>query len=132
MKRLLILIFAILAIATQSYAQKVYIATKKGAVAYHKVKTCSYFRKDAKIKEVSLDNAKKMGRSACYICYSSGAAMANRNANVKPSAKSFKDREKYAEEMKKAAENRKKEALKLVKESKKNAKEAREKMKNKD
>ena len=50
--------------------QKVYVVMSNNAYAYHKTKDCSAVKKAThKVKEVSLEEAEKMGRKPCKICY---------------------------------------------------------------
>ena len=49
---------------------KVYNSTSSMTKAYHKSKTCFSLKNDQdKLKYISLDDAKKMGRTACKNCY---------------------------------------------------------------
>lgn len=68
MQKIIMLLFALLT-TTMASAQSVYIATSKGAVAYHKSKDCGYLRNANEVKAVPMSNAKDMGRHACSACY---------------------------------------------------------------
>lgn len=49
---------------------KVIIVMSNNAYAYHKTKNCTAVKKAThKIKEVTLEEAKEMGRKPCKICY---------------------------------------------------------------
>lgn len=49
---------------------KVFFSTSSMAKAYHKSKTCFSLKNDQdKLKYITLDDAKKMGHTACKNCY---------------------------------------------------------------
>ena len=49
---------------------KVIVVMSSNAYAYHKTRTCSAVKKAThKVKEVTLEEAKEMGRRPCKICY---------------------------------------------------------------
>ena len=49
---------------------KVIVVMSSGSYAYHKTRDCSAVRRAKHpVKEVTLDEAKKMGRKPCRICY---------------------------------------------------------------
>jgi hypothetical protein len=49
---------------------KVIVVMSGNAYAYHKTRNCSAVKKAThKVKEVTLEEAKEMGRSPCKICY---------------------------------------------------------------
>ena len=49
---------------------KVIVVMSNNSYAYHKTKNCSAVKKAThKVKEVPLEEAKKMGRRPCRICY---------------------------------------------------------------
>ncbi len=49
---------------------KVYISTSSMAKAYHKSKTCFSLKNDQdELKYITLDDAKKMGRTSCKNCF---------------------------------------------------------------
>lgn len=74
MKKILMTLIALVAIAATASAQTVYISTGDGAVAYHKSKTCSYLTNSKDVKGVSTTEAKKLGRHECQRCYGTAAA----------------------------------------------------------
>lgn len=56
---------------TKCYNQsETYICTSKGSITYHKTKDCKGLNRCSKqIKTVSIEQAKRMGRRECKICY---------------------------------------------------------------
>lgn len=49
---------------------KVIVVMSGNAYAYHKTRNCSAVKKAThKVKEVTLEEAKEMGRKPCKICY---------------------------------------------------------------
>lgn len=49
---------------------KVIVVMSSNAYAYHKTRNCSAVKKAThKVKEVTLEEAKEMGRKPCKICY---------------------------------------------------------------
>jgi hypothetical protein len=49
---------------------KVYVVMSSSSYAYHKTKNCSAVKKAThEVKEVTLEEAQKMGRKPCKICY---------------------------------------------------------------
>ena len=49
---------------------KVYVVMSNNAYAYHKSRSCKAVKKAThKVKEVTLNEAKKMGRKPCGMCY---------------------------------------------------------------
>lgn len=49
---------------------KVFVVMSNNAYAYHKTRNCSAVKKAThKVKEVTLEEAKEMGRRPCKICY---------------------------------------------------------------
>ncbi len=49
---------------------KVIVVMSSNAYAYHKTKNCTAVKKAThKVKEVTLEEAKEMGRRPCKICY---------------------------------------------------------------
>ena len=49
---------------------KVIVVMSTNAYAYHKTRNCSAVKKAThKVKEVTLEEAKEMGRKPCKICY---------------------------------------------------------------
>ena len=49
---------------------KVIVVMSNNAYAYHKTRDCSAVKKAThKVKEVTLEEAKEMGRKPCKICY---------------------------------------------------------------
>ncbi len=73
MKKFLMTLVALIAIATVASAQTVYISTGDGAVAYHKSKSCSYLTNSKQVKSVTTAEAKKLGRHECQRCYGTAA-----------------------------------------------------------
>lgn len=50
--------------------KKVIVVMSSNAYAYHKTRNCSAVKKAThKVKEVTLEEAKEMGRKPCTICY---------------------------------------------------------------
>ena len=74
MKKYIMLLIALVAMATTAKAQKVYIATGKGAVAYHSNRDCGYLRHCNEVKTVTVADAKGIGRHECPSCYKTSAA----------------------------------------------------------
>ena len=72
MKRILMILTAVICLAVTASAQTVYVSQGDGAVAYHKSKSCSYLANSKSVKSVTTAEAKKMGRHECQRCY--GAA----------------------------------------------------------
>ena len=64
MKKILLSLIALVAMAVSASAQTVYISTGDGAVAYHKSKSCSYLTNSKDVKSTTPAEAKKMGRHA--------------------------------------------------------------------
>lgn len=66
-------LFAFSTAGTLPYAgeqSKVIVVMSSGSYAYHKTRNCSAVKKAKHpVKEVTLDEAKKMGRKPCKICY---------------------------------------------------------------
>ena len=51
-------------------SSKVYVCTGKGAKVYHCCKSCKGLNRCSKqVKEVSLEEAKRIGRRECKLCY---------------------------------------------------------------
>ena len=49
---------------------RVIVVMSSNAYAYHKTRNCSAVKKAThKVKEVTLEKAKEMGRKPCKICY---------------------------------------------------------------
>lgn len=49
---------------------KVYVVMSTNAYAYHKTRSCKAVQKAThKVKEVTLEEAQKMGRKSCKMCY---------------------------------------------------------------
>ena len=49
---------------------KVIVVMSNNAYAYHKTRNCTAVKKAThKVKEVTLEEAKEMGRKPCKICY---------------------------------------------------------------
>lgn len=69
MKRLLLFLVAVMAMAGTMEAQNVYIAPSNSAIAYHKTKNCSYLKNSVNVTAISTTKAKEMGRHACVRCY---------------------------------------------------------------
>lgn len=74
MKKILLSLIALVAMAVSASAQTVYISTGDGAVAYHKSKSCSYLTNSKDVKSTTPAEAKKMGRHECTRCYGTAAA----------------------------------------------------------
>lgn len=88
----------------QANAQKVYVATNKGAIAYHKSDKCMYLRQGAKVKDLGIAEAKQMKRQPCKVCYPPAAAVkATQNAVDKVKMTTSKTVEKTNKTMDKAA-----------------------------
>ena len=83
MKKFLLTLVALMAIAVTADAQTVYISSGSGAVAYHKSKDCSYLTKSKDVKSVSTSEAKNMGRHACARCFGSAAASSTKKEVTK-------------------------------------------------
>ena len=59
-----------LAISSLGAEQKVYICTGPKSECYHKTKTCRGLNRcSGQVKQVSLQEAEKMGRRKCKVCY---------------------------------------------------------------
>ena len=69
MKRILMILTAVICLAVTASAQTVYVSQGDGAVAYHKSKSCSYLANSKSVKSVTTAEAKKMGRHECQRCY---------------------------------------------------------------
>lgn len=66
----LLLTLALLVFSGNTSQKSVYICTGGSSVAYHKSSTCSGLRNcKGSIKEISLQEAEKMNRRPCKICY---------------------------------------------------------------
>ena len=74
MKKILMILTALICMAVTAQAQTVYVSTGSDAVAYHKNKSCSYLQNSKDVKSVSTAEAKKMGRHECQRCYGTAAA----------------------------------------------------------
>ena len=49
---------------------KVYVVMSTNAYAYHKTRSCKAVQKAThKVKEVTIDEARSMGREPCKMCY---------------------------------------------------------------
>ena len=78
-KRILILVASILLTSFSSAGDvhncaeeqpKVYVVMSNNAYAYHKSRSCKAVKKAThKVKEVTLEEAQKMGRKPCGMCY---------------------------------------------------------------
>jgi hypothetical protein len=82
MKKFLLTLVALMAMAVTADAQTVYISTGDGAVAYHKSKSCSYLTKSKEVKSVTTAEAKKLGRHECSRCYGTASAAASKKATT--------------------------------------------------
>ncbi len=74
MKNLILFLMFVLPICgfaqTSDKPVKVYISTSSMAKAYHKTKNCISLKNDQdKLKYITLDDAKKLGRTPCKNCY---------------------------------------------------------------
>lgn len=98
MQKIIILLFALLT-GVGVNAQSVYVATSKGAVAYHKDKSCGYLRNANEVKSISVSSAKDMGRHACSACYGESAAATKKVAEKRKPATTTKKVEKEVKEM---------------------------------
>jgi hypothetical protein len=113
MKKIIMMLVAVMFVAMGANAQTVYVSSNGQAVAYHKSKSCSYLQ-DSNVKAVSMSEAKKMGRHECTRCYGSAAAPAAKKPSVvKKDAKKVGDAVKKAE--KATAKEVKKDAKKVEK-----------------
>lgn len=74
MKKILMILTALICMAVTAQAQTVFVSTGSDAVAYHKNKSCSYLQNSKDVKSVSTAEAKKMGRHECQRCYGTAAA----------------------------------------------------------
>lgn len=80
MRKLMIIMFAIFAMAMQANAQKVYVTANKGAIVYHKSDKCGYLKNSANVKAVSMAEAQKMKLQPCKVCYAAAAVKATKQA----------------------------------------------------
>ena len=71
MKLLVIISTIILSLTlTQDNSSKVYICTGGSSKKYHKTSSCTGLsRCSGEVKSITLDEAKKIGRTPCGICY---------------------------------------------------------------
>ena len=115
MKKILMTLVALIAIATKASAQTVYVSTGDGAVAYHKSKSCSYLTNSKQVKSVTTAEAKKMGRHECQRCY--GTATATKKATTTAKKASTQARDEKGRFVKKAETTTKKAETKAKKAS---------------
>ena len=113
MKKILMTLVALIAIATMASAQTVYVSTGDGAVAYHKSKSCSYLTNSKQVKSVTTAEAKKMGRHECQRCY--GTATATKKATTTAKKASTQARDEKGRFVKKAETTTKKAETKAKK-----------------
>jgi len=69
MKKILMILVALMIMAVNANAQNVYVTSNESATAYHKTKTCSYLTKAKGVKSITMADAKKQKRHACKRCY---------------------------------------------------------------
>ena len=82
MKNLILLLCFVLPMCgfaqTSDKPVKVYISTSSMAKAYHKTKNCiSLVNDQVKLKYITLDDAKKLGRTPCKNCFTEKKAAGN-------------------------------------------------------
>ena len=70
-KLILVIVFSIFGIASTNHSDvKVYICQGSMSECYHKTKDCKGLERcSTDIKEITLEQAKKMGRRPCGYCY---------------------------------------------------------------
>ena len=90
MKKILMILTALICMAVTAQAQTVYVSTGSDAVAYHKNKSCSYLQNSKDVKSVSTAEAKKMGRHECQRCYGTAAAAKKTTTTKKTTTKAAK------------------------------------------
>jgi uncharacterized protein YxeA len=101
MKKILMILTALICMAVTAQAQTVYVSTGSDAVAYHKNKSCSYLQNSKDVKSVSTAEAKKMGRHECQRCYGTAAA-AKKTTTTTAAKKSAPARDEKGRFIKKA------------------------------
>ncbi len=69
MKKILMTLIALIAMAVSAEAQNVYVSAADGAGAYHKSKNCSYLKKTKDVKTLTVADAQKQKLTACKRCY---------------------------------------------------------------
>ena len=106
MKKIVLLLVAIVAMVSMAEAQTVYIAQSNSAIAYHKTKDCSYLKNSVNVTSISTTKAKEMGRHACVRCYPEQKAQTMKNIEKQKATKKPATAKKATSTAKKATPER--------------------------